>query len=364
MTLRVLHIELGRHLYGGAKQVTYLLNALADSNDIENHLLCPVNSEISIAPLSKCQLHTIAYHSETDLFALGKMMRICRSVKPDLIHIHSRRGADVWGALLTKFTKIPAICTRRVDNTESKFAKYKYGKYAAVASISHGVHEVVKQHCDNVQYQPVIHSSVDLTEFHHNADREWLHERFAIPKHHKVVANFAQLISRKGQADIVLAMKKVVQTHPDVTCLLFGKGKLQESYQALIEKMRLTEHVKLCGFTQKVAKILPCVDIVLHPAYTEGLGVILLQAGAAKRAVIACPVGGIPEIIHHEETGLMVSPGDINGISAAIERLLNDEELTTQLGERLFQHIKSEFSPQEMARRYLALYKQVCEKNA
>ena len=166
-------------------------------------MLCPVNSEISIAPLSKCQLHTIAYHGETDLFALGKMMRICRSVKPDLIHIHSRRGADVWGALLTKFTKIPAICTRRVDNTESKFAKYKYGKYAAVASISHGVHEVVKQHCDNVQYQPVIHSSVDLTEFHHHADREWLHERFAIPKHHKVVANFAQLISRKGQADIV-----------------------------------------------------------------------------------------------------------------------------------------------------------------
>ena len=98
MTLRVLHIELGRHLYGGAKQVTYLLNALADSHDIENHLLCPVNSEISIAPLSKCQLHTIAYHGETDLFALGKMMRICRSVKPDLIHIHSRRGADVWGA--------------------------------------------------------------------------------------------------------------------------------------------------------------------------------------------------------------------------------------------------------------------------
>ena len=60
----------------------------------------------------------------------------------------------------------------------------------------------------------------------------------------------------------------------------------------------------------------------------------------------------------------MVSPGDINGMSAAIERLLNDEELTTQLGERLFQHIKSEFSPQEMARRYLALYEQVCEKNA
>lgn len=364
MSLRVLHIELGRHLYGGAKQVTYLLNALAESQDVENHLLCPENSEISIATISKCQLHTIAYHGETDIIALGKMMRICRSVKPDLIHVHSRRGADVWGALLTKFSKIPAICTRRVDNTESRFAKYKYGKYAAVASISRGVHEVVKQHCDGVQYQPIIHSSVDLKEFHHNPDKEWLHERFSIPKHHKVVANFAQLISRKGQADIILAMKKVVQTHPNVTCLLFGKGKLQESYQALIEKMQLNEHVKLCGFTQKVAKILPCVDMVLHPAYAEGLGVILLQAGAAKRAVIACPVGGIPEIIQHHETGLLVTPGDINGISAAIETLLTDDELVTKLGERLFQHIKNEFSTEEMARRYLELYKQVCEKNA
>ena len=138
-------------------------------------------------------------------------------------------------------------------------------------------------------------------------------------------------------------MEKVVQNNPKVSCLLFGKGNLKESYQALIERHLLTEHVHLCGFTDEVSKILPSVDIVVHPAYAEGLGVILLQAGACKRAVVSTPVGGIPEIIEHDETGLMVTPGNIDEIADALITLVNDKQTRETLGNQLYQHVKGHF---------------------
>lgn len=362
MSLRILHIELGRHLYGGAKQVSYLLAALNKQFDHQNHLVCPKDSEIGSASIAGCQLHTIVYRGETDIFAIKRISDIARKINANVIHVHSRRGADVFGALVAKITGIPSICTRRVDNPESGLAYYKYKQYAAVASISKGVYEVVSQHCEGVKFQPIIHSAVDLNEFQEPSHREWLCNAYSIPRDHVIIANFAQLISRKGQADIILAMEKVISINPKVTCLLFGKGILQESYQALIDKHRLKNNVKLCGFTQKVSKVLPSIDIVIHPAYAEGLGVILLQAGACKRAVISTPVGGIPEIIIHEKTGLMVTPGCVDDIANAVLTLIDDEALRSRLGEQLHLHIKAGFIPQEMAKRYHELYMEISQQ--
>ena len=359
MSIRVVHIELGRQLYGGAKQVTYLINSLNHFGDMENHLICPKDSEIALSKLPHCHMHPIRYRGETDIYAIKRVSDVLKKVKPDIIHIHSRRGADTLGAILAYITGIPAVCTRRVDNKESRLSQLKYQHYTAVVSISKGVFDVVSRHCSKVKHQSIIHSAVDLNEFKQTADRNWLCNQFSIPHHHHIIANFAQLIPRKGQADIILAMKEVQKNNPNVTCLLFGKGKLQVQYQELINKHHLQNTVKLCGFTQQVSRILPSVDIVLHPAYAEGLGVILLQAGACKRAVISTHVGGIPEIVTHNKTGIMVEPGNISEITNAINKLIENDELRIRLGEQLYKHVAGSFSPKEMARRYYELYQQI-----
>ena len=138
MNIRVLHIELGRHLYGGAKQVTYLVHALDKDSAYQQHLLCTEDSEISKVSFNRCTTHTIRYRGDTDLMGFKRMLNKVKQISPDIIHVHSRRGADIWGALAAKLTGIPAICTRRVDNPESRFAYYKYRQYDAVISISEG----------------------------------------------------------------------------------------------------------------------------------------------------------------------------------------------------------------------------------
>jgi glycosyltransferase involved in cell wall biosynthesis len=221
------------------------------------------------------------------------------------------------------------------------------------------VHKVVSKHCEKVKYQGVIHSAVDEEEYGQPADQQWLKSKFNIPQHHLVIANFAQYIPRKGQADLILAMRELTAKFDNLTCLLFGKGPQEENYRQLIERHNLQSSVKLCGFTNEVANILPNIDALVHPAYAEGLGVILLQAGISKRAVISTPIGGIPEIIKHKETGLMVSPGDISGLVQAVSLLLEKPEEKIALGKALHQHVKTHFSIENMASEYAALYHQI-----
>lgn len=357
--ISVLHIELGRHLYGGAKQVTYLIDALDKDTRFTQHLVCAANSEISQYNFDRCKTLSIGYNGDTDLIGFKRLLDLVKHIKPNVIHVHSRRGADVWGALAAKFTGIPAVCTRRVDNTESKLARFKYREYEAVISISEGVRKVVSKHCEKVKYQGVIHSAVDQEEYGQPADQQWLRSKFNIPQHHFIIANFAQYIPRKGQADLILAMRELTTQFNNLTCLLFGKGSQEEHYKSLIDKYNLHSSVKLCGFTNEVASILPNIDALVHPAYAEGLGVILLQAGISKRAVISTPVGGIPEIIKHKETGLMVSPGDVNGLVQAVSLLIAKPEQKIALGKALHQHVKTHFSIENMAREYAALYHQI-----
>lgn len=356
MSISVLHIELGRHLYGGAKQVTYLINALDSNPDFVQHLVCADDSEISKTPFRQCIVHPLKYKGETDVLFIKRLLSVVRTVKPAILHVHSRRGADVWGAVIAKITGIPAVCTRRVDNPESRFSFYKYRQYNAVISISEGVQKVVALHCEGVLHQKVIYSAVDIDEYSLAPDKGWLRSQYGIPDDHLIIANFAQYISRKGQADIILAMQQVISKYKKVTCLLFGQGGLQESYQALIDRLHLQSQVKLCGFTQDVAKILPNIDIVVHPAYAEGLGVILLQAGASRCAVLSCPVGGIPEIIKHKKTGVLVAPGDVDGIAESICELISSPERRLQYGEALHEHITASFTIEQMAKSYASLY--------
>ncbi|BFT28841.1 glycosyltransferase [Alteromonas sp. D210916BOD_24] len=364
MSISVLHIELGRHLYGGAKQVTYLIDALDQNRNFTQHLVCTDDSEISQMAFRCCSVHSVKYKGEADVLFVNRLMGIVKKVKPAIINVHSRRGADVWGAIIAKITGIPAVCTRRVDNPESRFSFYKYRQYNAVISISEGVQKVVSLHCEGVLHQKVIYSAVDIKEYSIQPNKAWLRSLYGIPDDHLIIANFAQYISRKGQADIILAMQQVIAKYKKVTCLLFGQGGLQESYQALIDRLHLQRHIKLCGFTQKVAQILPNIDIVVHPAYAEGLGVILLQAGASKCAVLSCPVGGIPEIIKHKETGVLVAPGDVDGIAERICELIASPECRRQYGEALYEHITSAFTIEQMATSYASLYTELVSPQA
>ena len=97
----------------------------------------------------------------------------------------------------------------------------------------------------------------------------------------------------------------------------------------------------------------------MHPATSEGLGVIALKAAAAGVPVVGFAAGGLPEAVVDQETGLLVAPEDVSALRDAMARLMDDDELRASLGQAGRKRMQNEFSIATMVNKHIALYESV-----
>ncbi len=361
--MKILHIETGMNLYGGPQQVLYILQGLRERG-LTQMLVCPEGSAIlgAAAPwVDKCIPVSLRKGLNLDLYR--NLREILARERPDLVHVHSRRrGADIWAALAARKAGIPAIVSRRVDNPEPGWlARRKYGLYARVIAISEGIRQVLLREGVPPGHVVTVRSAVDAAPYLHPCERETFRETFALPEQAIVLAMIAQLIPRKGHRHLLAVLPEIVRHHPETRVLLFGKGGLRQALEEEVQRLGLQDHVIFAGFRDDLARWLPCIDVVVHPADMEGLGVSLLQASAAAVPIIATRAGGIPEAIEHGLTGLLIEPGDTAGLRDAILTLLDAQDLRLAMGLAGRQRAMSEFSTAHMVEGNLAVYRDVLQ---
>ena len=354
--MKVLHIETGRNLYGGALQVRYLLEGLSRAGG-ENLLACPQGSEIARVCRSFAKVTEMPMAGELDGRFFIQLCRLIRRSQPDLIHIHSRRGADLLGPLAAMATGVKAILTRRVDNPEpSWWARLKYQPYHRVVTISEGIRQVLKAEGVPEEKLLCIHSAVDIQRYQISGDREWFRREFALPPDALAVGVIAQLIERKGHRFLIEAMPAILDRCPQAHFLFFGKGPLAGQLREQCTVAGLSDKVTFAGFRDDLNAVLPCLDLVVHPALMEGLGVSLLQAAAAGVPIVAGNAGGIPEIVVHGENGFLVPPGRSDVLVQPITELLLNKESNRRMGHAGQKIVRERFSIEAMVTSYQKLY--------
>ena len=154
-----------------------------------------------------------------------------------------------------------------------------------------------------------------------------------------------RLIQRKG-IDVLLRAMVQVLGEREVKLVITGEGDRKAEWQKLCTSLGLDSSVRFAGFVsdEELADLYRTSDVYVHPAIfddkgdTEGLGVVLIEALAHKLPVVASNVGGIVDVIQHEETGLLVPEKDEAALAQAILRVLDDPELGRKLGQQGFAH--------------------------
>ena len=119
--MRVLHVEGGRNLYGGAHQILLLMEGLK-ARGIDNVLACRIDSDLSKVAAPLAEVHAIRMDGDLDVGLIRRLYRVIQQTQPDILHLHSRIGADVMGGIAGRFAGIPVIHSRRQDNPESRLA--------------------------------------------------------------------------------------------------------------------------------------------------------------------------------------------------------------------------------------------------
>ncbi len=356
MGLRVLHVEMGRHLYGGALQVFYLLRGLAERG-YENILVCQQGSKIQDLAHGIARIKPIECLGDPDPRLLWHLLTILRTEAPDIFHVHSRRGADFWGALAARLTRARAVITRRVDNPEPVWmARWRYGSFVRVITISEGIKKVLMREGIPEEKISCVLSAIDVDHYARQADRDWFAREFSVSPKELAVGMVAQFIPRKGHQLLVAAARGIISRRKDVRFVLCGRGPLEKEIRDQVVRWGLEGHFIFAGFREDLPRILPCFDLLVHPAFMEGLGVGLVQAAAAGVPIVASRAGGIPEIVQHGVNGLLVPPGDVRALEEAIMELLDDGSKRKKMAQAGRRIARERFSLEKMIEGNIKVY--------
>ena len=152
----------------------------------------------------------------------------------------------------------------------------------------------------------------------------------------------SRLVLKNGVGDLIEAMKFLpVNTHLKI----IGAGPLHDNLKFKIKNLKLEDRVTLLGNIDNIniPKFLHEADIFIRPSLSEGMGISFIEAMAARLPVIATPVGGIPDFLKHEETGLFCKVHDIKSIAEAVERLISDEPLRAHIIENALRMVRGKY---------------------
>jgi len=347
--------------YGGARQVAYIMEGLA-AHGVTNFLACPVGADIAHEVGAWAEVHQIPMRGDIDVGMASRMAKLIRQLQPDIVHLHSRRGADVWGGVAAKMTGTPCVLSRRVDNPEPRWlVALKYRLYDRVITISEGIRGVLLSEGLAPERVTCVRSAVDAAPYLIPANRDALCGEFSLPQNAIVIGMVAQLIPRKGHRYLIESIQALRQDYPNMRVLMFGRGALQPELENEVKTRGLSDIIRFAGFRTDLPRWMGALDILAHPADMEGLGVSLLQASAAAVPIIATRAGGMPEAVADGISGMLIQPGDVSALTSKLRLLLEDEDLRKRLGDAGRKRILSEFSVEAMVQGNLAVYRSVLE---
>jgi glycosyltransferase involved in cell wall biosynthesis len=295
-----------------------------------------------------------------DALALLELVRLCRRLRPDIVHAHSSK-AGALGRLAAAFARVPV----RIFTVHGwSFAAYGglpgrlylwaerrlrrlTTTVVCVAAASRDV-GVTARACD-AERTLVIHNAVDANAFAAptplgGTPRIVSIGRFAFPK------DFATLV------------EALTATQADYRAAFVGAGPLLKEVEATILERGLAERIDLLGNRGDVPAVLACADVFVLSSCSEGFPVSILEAMAAGLPVVATNVGGVNESVVDGETGLLVPPGDPGSLAAALDRLLTDSALRVRLGAAGRKRARRHFDAAGFRLAHVELYRRELER--
>lgn len=362
MPLRTIHIDTARTWRGGQNQALLTVKGLRALGH-PTMLVAHPDGELRRRAPQDPDLVPLAPRFEIDFHAAWKLARIIRAFNPALLHAHDPHGVAL--AALALGFRMPwpppmLVASRRVDFRLAGHAlsRAKYRHVDRFICASAAIARILEQGGVEPARVVTVHEGVDLAHVA-EAPPLSLHETFWLPHGAPVVLNVAALVPHKGQRYLIDAFADVVRVVPDARLVILGQGELHDALNKQVRQHGLERHVLLPGFRTDVLSLMKTADLFVMSSTTEGLGTSLLDAMACARPIVATSTGGIPEVVIHEETGLLVPPRDADSLADALVTLLRDEPRARLYGAAGYERVHRRFSVEHMVRETVAVYEQM-----
>lgn len=207
----------------------------------------------------------------------------------------------------------------------------------------------------------VQHNSIRMETARDLGEAKLLRQRLGISDKDPLVLTVGRLSREKAQMDLLVAFNHLLKYVPEtnVKLVIVGDGPERGPLAAAAASLGLSERVVLIGEVADVRPYYAAANVFVLPSHSEGSPYVLLEAMSARVPIVATAVGGVPEMVTHEQTALLVPSQDSHAMAAAIARILGDQELARRLTNDAYNRVTTAYAPETQIRSLIELYRSI-----
>ncbi len=312
---------------------------------------------------------TIAKRGLVDWDAARLLARRLKSGETDIVHAHNGRTALAAAlavrlagrgrCVMTQHFLTPNHATQRGPKAVLSNAAHHWvvGQMSRILAISEAVREAMLARYEAPDRKiTVVPNGITAPDAGNAAETR---QQLGIGTDTPLLVCAARLEREKDIASLVSAVKIVQKSVPLVRCLIAGEGAQRSALDAQIGALGLEDSVTLLGFRTDAPALMAAADVFVLPSLAEPFGLVLLEAMALGRPVVATRAGGPVEIVVDGETGFLVPPSSPDALAGTLRTLLSDPALARRMGENGQARYEAQFTAAKMSQAILAVYQAV-----
>lgn len=359
--MKILFIITGLGMGGAEQVVTNLADALSDRNhEVQivfltgEILVRPTNPNIKIISLNfNRPKHIIKSYL--------KLRYIIKNMKPDVIHSHMFH-ANLLSRLIRLTTKVPKLISSSHNTNEGgqlRMMAYRFTDKLVDISTNvsnEAVNALIKTGATKHGRMVCVVNGINTDKFKFNKKvRYETRNNLRLSEDIAMILAVGSLSPQKDYPNLLKAVAKLKNIRSDFKLFIVGDGKLRDELLNLIIDLELTEFVELLGIRNDVPNLMSACDIFTLSSAWEGFGLVVAEAMACERIVVATDCGGVKEVMGNN--GILIKPNNSTILSDALNEALNyDEKQRACIGANARQHIVDNFSLEANVDSYLSLY--------
>lgn len=292
--------------------------------------------------------------------AIGKAVLNLRSYlrrkEPTIAHCYLPT-AGLLGALAARLAGVSHVVTTR--RWVHGYLGRRLLEYRMVAAVMDRLSSHVIAVCETARLQAIDEGTPEgkiTTVYNAIRPSDFRVTRKGTFAGYPIFGAVGELHTRKGHCCLIEAVPYVLERFPSALFLIVGEGPEELRLRDLAARLGVSDHVEFLGKRNDIAHLLSEFDIFVLPSMLEGMPNVVLEAMAAGVPVVGTSVGGVPELVQHRETGLLVEPGSSQALAAALMELAQDEALQQTLSRSAEEVVASRFSVQRELEETEAMY--------
>ncbi len=301
---------------------------------------------------------------ENSIPSIFRLIKLFKNNKVDIVHTHG------WATLLpgfvsAKLSEVPIVINGEhgiliADKKRRVIAqKLLFQMVDCNLTVSKDLVSRISRifNIDKDNFYPII-NGVNLLNFQKRSDviRQKIRSEIGVGKNGFLVGSVGRIVPVKRYDLLIDAIELLLREGSDVYLTIIGDGPLKTALQNRIAQKELENRVFLLGRKENVADFLTAMDIFVLSSDFEGISNTILEAMTSSLPIVATRVGGTPEIVDDNRTGLLCEPNDINSLASSLARLITDNNLREKMGLEARQDVEARFSLNRMVREYEDIY--------